>query len=102
MYRAMRPLQFAVLAGIALAGCASKGIPETPCATINREIGDNSHAISNVAINRGKTDALNVPFWVPGGTKAVSVITNRQTAEIEKLRAEQSAMLADREQRCQQ
>jgi len=102
MYRAMKPLQLAVLTAVALSGCASKGGPETPCATINRKIGDNSQAISNVALNRGKTDALNVPFWVPGGTKAVSVITNRQSANIEKLQAEQTTMLADRDQACRQ
>jgi hypothetical protein len=98
----MKKLQLAILVAVALTGCASKGGPETPCAAINREIGDNSQAISGVAINRGKTDTLNVPFWVPGGTKAVSVITNRQTAKIEKLQAEQSTMLADRQQTCQQ
>lgn len=100
MYRAMKALHLAVLAAVTLSGCASKGGPETPCATINREIGDNSQAITGVAVRRGTVDKADVPFWVPGGTKAVSVITSRQTAKIEKLQAEQSTMRADREQRC--
>lgn len=96
----MKPLQLAVLAAVALSGCASKGGPETACAKLNREVGDNAKAISDVAISRGKTDALNVPFWVPGGAKAVSVITNRQTAKIEKLKVEQAATITERDQVC--
>jgi hypothetical protein len=100
MYRAMKPLQFAVLTAVALTGCASAKQPETPCAKLNREVGDNAKAISDVAISRGKTDALNVPFWVPGGTKAVSVITNRQSAKIDKLKVEQATTIAERDQVC--
>lgn len=96
----MKLLQHAVLAAVALSGCASTGGPDTPCAKLNREIGDNSQAITGVAINRGKVDNLSVPFWVPGGTKAVSVITNRQTAKIEKLQADQSTTIAERNQTC--
>jgi hypothetical protein len=100
MYRAMKALQLAVLAAVANFGCASTGVPETQCAKLNREVGDNSQAITGVAISRGKTDALDVPFWVPGGTKAVSVITNRQTAKIEKLQTEQTTTIAERDQTC--
>jgi len=96
----MKPLQLAIIAAAALSGCTSTGGPETQCAKLNREVGDNSQAITGVAINRGKVDSLNVPFWVPGGTKAVSVITNRQTAKIEKLQAEQSTTIAERNQTC--
>ncbi|MGB3644692.1 MAG: hypothetical protein WBG88_00385 [Mesorhizobium sp.] len=94
----MRTVQIAALA--ALAGCASAKQPETSCATLNREIGNNSKGITTVALNRGKTDSLNVPFWVPGGAKAISVIKGRQTGKIEKLQSEQSTMLADRRREC--
>lgn len=96
----MKPLQFLILAAVALTGCASKGGPETACAKLNREVGVNSQAISDVAVNRGKTDALNIPFWMPGGAKAVAVITNRQTAKIEKLKAEQATTISERDQVC--
>jgi hypothetical protein len=43
---------------------------------------------------------LRIPFWVPGGTKAVSIIKNRQTAEIEKRQGEQAAMYDARKRRC--
>jgi hypothetical protein len=91
-----------LIAAAALTGCASMGAqtPETPCAALNREMGDKAKDISAVAVSRGNVDAVNVPFWVPGGTKAVSVITNRQTAKIEKLQAEQAEMYAARENRC--
>jgi hypothetical protein len=94
----MRTVQIAALA--ALAGCASAKQPETSCATLNREIGDNSKGITTVALNRGKINSLNVPFWVPGGAKAVSVIKNRQTTRIEKLQSEQSTMQTDRRREC--
>ncbi len=94
----MRTVQITALA--ALAGCGSAKQPETPCATLNREIGGNSKGITTVALNRGKIDSLSVPFWVPGGAKAVSVIKNRQTAKIEKLQSEQSTMQIDRQQKC--
>lgn len=84
----------------ALAGCASARQPETPCATLNRQIGENAKGISAVATRRGTVDKLDVPSWVPGGNKAVSAIKDRQTSRIEKLQAEQSAMLADREGQC--
>lgn len=93
-----RTLQAALLA--ALAGCASAKQPETACATINREIGGNATTISAVAIRRGNVDKLDVPVWVPGGNKAVTVITNRQTAKIEKLQGEQAGMQANRDQQC--
>jgi len=94
----MRTIQIAALA--TLAGCASAKQVETSCATLNREIGENAKGISAVAISRGKVDSLDVPFWLPGGAKAVSAIKNRQTAKIEKLQSEQSKMLADRRLEC--
>jgi hypothetical protein len=96
----MKTLQITILAA-ALAGCASTGGPETACANLNRDVGENAKGISRVAISRGNVDALSVPFWVPGGKKAVTVITDRQTARIEKLQARQTTLLADREQSCQ-
>ena len=48
----------------------------------------------------GNVDKLSIPFWVPGGAKAVSVIKSRQTARIEKLQAGQTAMYDARKRRC--
>ena len=101
MYRAMKLLPASLLAAcVLLAGCASASHPETPCATLNREIGVNARNISAVAARRGTVDKLDIPFWVPGGNKAVAVVRDRQSARIEKLQAEQSAMVEDRDRGC--
>ena len=102
----MKALQNAILvAVIVLTGCASERISpsnfETAgCTDLNNAIGDRAKAISGVAISRGKVDKVGIPFWVPGGTKAVTVIKNRQIAKIEKLQREQAALYDDRKRRC--
>lgn len=89
-------------AAVALGGCASPGThgQETPCAAVNRGIGDNAKAISRTAISRGNVDRIDIPFWMPGGKKALAAITDRQSARIATLQAEQSALRADRERQC--
>lgn len=105
---AMKALDIAIIAAVPiLAGCASIGIgtgsrnPEAmACNEIDTAIGNNAKEISAVAINRGKVDNFSAPFWVPGEERAKSAIRQRQTARIEKLQAEQSAMRTSRTQRC--
>lgn len=92
-----------LVALVGLSGCASGGVknPETAaCTELNSALGDNAKAISDVAISRGNVDSLSIPFWIPGGKKAVSVITGRQTAKIERLKAEQTELDAARNRRC--
>ena len=102
----MKTVQILTMAAaMALAGCTSgrvngTNVEATACNNLNNAIEKNAKAISGAAISRGKVEALSIPFWVPGGTKAVSVITNRQTAKIEKLQAEQVASIAERDRQC--
>lgn len=91
---------------ILLVGCASHGGTDplgyatTSCADLNVAIGDTSKTISAVAISRGKIDRLNIPFWVPGGNKAVSVLKDRRTSKIEKLEEQLEAVRSARRARC--
>ncbi|MHA6685391.1 hypothetical protein ACX3P0_07315 [Mesorhizobium sp. A556] len=100
----MKSLQNGILVAVfVLTGCASNRISpsnfETAgCTDLNNAIGDKAKAISGVAISRGNVDKLSIPFWVPGGSKAVSVIKNRH--KIEKLQGEQAAMSDARRRRC--
>ena len=102
----MKALQNAILIAVfVLTGCASNRISPSNFATagcthLNNAIGDRAKAISGVAISRGNVDRLSIPFWVPGGTKAVSVIKNRQAAKIERLQGEQAALYEARKRRC--
>lgn len=90
-----------------LSACASRGAgadplayAATPCTDLDVSIGETSKSISSVAIRRGKIDRLNVPFWVPGGDKAVAAIKTRQTGKIEKLEEQLRAMRDARRARC--
>ncbi|KQZ95331.1 hypothetical protein ASD64_18795 [Mesorhizobium sp. Root157] len=102
----MRTLQNAIVATVAvLAGCSSGRINATnfetaSCHDLDNAVGRNSKEISAAAINRGKVGKLSFPFWVPAGPKLVSVIKDRQTANIAKLQAEQMGLGAARKQRC--
>lgn len=102
----MMALQNAILIAVfGLTGCASDRISPSnfetaDCADLSNAIGDKAKTISGVAISRGNVDKLSIPFWVPGGTKAVSVIKTRKTAKIEKLQGEQAAMYDARKRRC--
>lgn len=70
------------------------------CSELNNEIGDTSKSISATAKSRGRVTAWNVPFWAPGGTKAIELIQDRQTAKIERLQAEQATIGAARRRSC--
>lgn len=91
---------------LALAGCGSmKSVDPSQyasmsCPEIETAVGETSKAISAAGVSRGKINQLNLPFWVPGGEKAVSILRDRRTAEIERLQSRQQAILAARNQRC--
>jgi hypothetical protein len=92
---------------IVLAGCASRaggadplGYATTPCTDLDVAIGDTSKSISSVAITRGRIDRLNIPFWVPGGDKAVSALKDRQSRKIDQLEGQLEAMRSARRAQC--
>ena len=92
---------------LALSGCASRvgsadplSYATTPCTDLDVAIGDTSKGISSVAITRGKIDRLNIPFWVPGGDKAVSALKNRQSRKIDQLEGQLDAMRGARRTQC--
>ncbi|OQM75295.1 hypothetical protein BFN67_18955 [Pseudaminobacter manganicus] len=98
-----------VLAMILLTGCGSFGVSGNvdpikfdtmSCTDLNGEIGETAIAISDAAVRRGKISRVNVPFWVPGGTKAVTALKNRRTTQIEHLQAKQDALGTARKLRC--
>jgi hypothetical protein len=104
------PLGALSLAAAALTGCASSfgsAKPVDPakyaamsCPDLNSALGGTSKGISATAISRGKVSQWSVPFWVPGGTKAVSAIQERQTGKIERLQGEERAIYSARQSRC--
>jgi hypothetical protein len=104
----MKPLRATgLLVSILLAGCASSGGSADPlayaassCADLDVSIGETSKSISSVAIRHGKVDRLNVPFWVPGGDKAVAAVKARQTGKIERLEGQLQALRDARRARC--
>jgi len=90
-----------------LAGCASSGGSADPaayagetCADLNVAIGATSKEITSAAVSRGRIDRLNVPFWLPGGTRAVTALKDRQTRRIEGLEGNLAAMRQARKARC--
>ena len=89
------------------AGCASQtgsasrmSYAKETCPDLNASIGDTSKTITTVAVRRGKVDRLNIPPWVPGGEKAVTIVKNRQTRKIERLETNLDAMRGERQDRC--
>ena len=105
----MRPPQGPILVlaaafAFALAGYASAtrqaGTGESPCAAVNVAIGETSKELSAAAVSRGKIENFDVPFWVPGGTKARAALADRQTRKIEELEAELAAQRQERAARC--
>lgn len=70
------------------------------CAELDAAMGTTAAGISRTAISRGTVGQWNVPAWAPGGTKAVAVIQERQTAKIDGLRQEQAAIDSVRKRKC--
>lgn len=100
----------ALLVALTATGCASQigtsgkidaaSYAAMSCTELNNAVGANSKQISATAISRGKVSKWKVPFWAPGGDKAVTVIQDRQTARIERLQGEQAAIESVRVNTC--
>ncbi|MBD0413331.1 hypothetical protein [Oryzicola mucosus] len=96
------------LVSACIGGCASPriapvdvaAIESMTCTQLNAEIGSTAAQISSAAIRRGNIRNRNIPSWVPGADKAVSLIVERRTAQIESLQASQTALTAARNRRC--
>ncbi|MBN9242900.1 MAG: hypothetical protein J0I98_08910 [Mesorhizobium sp.] len=103
---ALGKISCAILAS-ALAGCATTGSPAGPaayadatCADLNATVGATSKDISAAAIGRGRIDRYNVPFWVPGGQRAITALKDRQSRRIDTLEDSLAAQIAARRGRC--
>jgi hypothetical protein len=85
-----------------LAGCAPPigSRAGQSCAELDVAVGATSKQISAVAISRGKVDRLSIPFWLPGGQKAVSAVKARQTRRIERLDGQLASLRSERQSRC--
>lgn len=107
---AIIPVGTAILLSLTLAGCASQSswsgksnpskFSSLSCTELNAAMGAISRDISATAISRGKVSSWNVPFWAAGGTKAKTVIQDRQTAKIERMQQEQRNLEAIRKNTC--
>ncbi len=108
---AIPALRAAVLLGILISagGCASAVATGSvdaaqyqgmSCEDLNVAMGEKATDISKTAISRGKVEKLAVPNWLLGGTRAVGAVTSRQTARIERLQAEETAIHSARKSRC--
>lgn len=89
-----------------LVGCASYKAPSQSkldamsCAELNVAVGDSANQISATAISRGNIARRNVPNWLPGITKAKSVLEERRTNTISEITASQAEIVAARDRRC--
>lgn len=92
-----------------LAGCSSIGgrgsldpsaYASMNCNELNATVASLSNQISRTAINRGKVAQKNIPGWVPGATRVATAVTDRQTARIEKLQAQERTVSAARNSAC--
>ncbi|MBR2686817.1 MAG: hypothetical protein IKE42_03125 [Aquamicrobium sp.] len=104
---APRPLASAFLLGLPLlAGCGSMRSVDPAqyasmnCAELNVALGELATGVTSTAISRANISNTRIPFWLPGGQKAVSVLKDRRTADIERLQAQEAAIEASRRQRC--
>lgn len=104
----LRKALFLVL--LSTAGCASQAgltgridpsrYDAMSCAELNVAMGAAAKNISTTAISRGRVSHWNVPVWAPGGTKAVAIIQDRQSARIDGLREQQAVIDAARKRQC--
>lgn len=103
---AIRRAAFLLL--LPLAGCGStfsgasgpSAYAAMSCSDLNVALGSSSIGVSREAISRGRISNTNIPFWVPGGHKAIEALKNRQTRKIDTLQAETAAIAAERDRRC--
>lgn len=100
-----RCLASAFLLGL-LAGCGSmKSVDPSQyasldCSGLNAALGVVAGDVTRNALSRGAISNADVPLWLPGGQKAVSLLKDRRTAEIERLQAQGAAIEAARNSRC--
>lgn len=102
----MKALRNAILAATFIpTACASplgsSNYDAMTCADLNIAMSDASKAVTQAAIARGNIDHASIPFWVPGGARAVSALKNRQTRQIERLQDQEAVIEAARKQRCE-
>ena len=70
------------------------------CSGLNAALGVVATDVTRNAFSRGTISNADVPLWLPGGQKAVSLLKDRRTAEIERLQAQGAAIEATRNRRC--
>ena len=94
-----------------LAGCSSlagrgsvdpSAYASMDCNELNEAVAKTATSISQTGITRGKVAETNIPRWVPGGRRVATKVTDRQTARIERLQEQQSAIVSARDRACAQ
>jgi hypothetical protein len=96
-----------MLALFLVAGCSSIGKTVDPakydsmtCTELNSALGDTARDISQTAITRGKVANTSVPRWLLGGSRVKTVVANRETARIDRLKQQEEAIASARARRC--
>ncbi|EXL10025.1 hypothetical protein [Aquamicrobium defluvii] len=105
MRRSCAVLIITALATTAMAGCSSHRVDpaayqSASCVDLDTSIGMNSREISATAVRRGKVDSWEPPFWLAGARRGAEAVKNRQTAKIDRLQQQGTAMTAERARRC--
>jgi hypothetical protein len=70
------------------------------CVELNNALGSTASEISQTAISRGKVANTSVPRWLLGGSRVKTVVADRETARIDRLRQQQDAIVAARARKC--
>lgn len=70
------------------------------CVELNKTLGGVAVEISRTGIMRGKVAQTSVPTWLPGGSRVVTAVANRETARIEHLKQQEAAIVAARNRKC--
>ncbi|MBB6408222.1 hypothetical protein [Mesorhizobium sangaii] len=90
-----------------VAGCSSIGRSVDPakydsmsCTELNRALGGVARDISQTAVTRGKVANASVPRWLLGGARVKTVVTDRETARIDRLKQQEEALVSARARRC--
>lgn len=96
-----------VIAVLLVTGCSSIGRAVNPatydkmsCTELNSALGENAAEISQTAITRGKVANTNIPRWLLGGSRVKTVVANRETARIDRLKQQQDAIATVRARKC--
>jgi hypothetical protein len=81
------------LATTPMAGCASRRVD--PAAYQNASCVD-----LDTSIGTNKVDSWEPPLWLAGARRGAEAVKNRQTAKIDRLQQQGTAMTAERARRC--